>query len=424
MMAKITDYMKIEMDIPVLYFTNCRFCWKPYEHAIWKLEGYLNKKISWNPEKSFHSRIRVYWTETGSEEIIFQGSLMKIRIADEGETRRFFLEAVSASWELDREAKSRSFQDTAKTYGEIVRESVRKEGGEVIRNRETDPVMKAPVIRYEETTWQFAGRLGRMLGLYVIADVKTGKPNLWFGMRKGEKVEPVPEDESIIRIIPNGKERGTYYQGAGRTYYQIGDQMDYMGRKVKVLEVEGYYEKEEMIFSYVLADQEGCQPDMEREYLPAGLGLWGKITGVKGETVKLALDIDRGEETGDYYYPWYPETGNVLYAMPETGARALLAFWGANAQDGAVIHCMGLEGGEPKEYQDRAFDIRNENRMVLSRDRVMLEKAREHKLELEDTSISVKTGKDMKIMAEGKIRMKAKRILMKTPEEMNFYQNM
>lgn len=423
MVVKITDCMKIEMDIPVLYFIHCSFYWRPYEHAIWKLEGYLNKKVSWNPKKYLHSRIQVYWAEEGREEVIFQGSLMKIHIVDNGEIRRVIMDAVSASWKLDHEAKSRSFQDTAKTYGEIVQESVQKEGGEVIWNKETDLNMKVSTIRYEETTWQFVGRLGRMLGLYVIADIKTGKPNFWFGMRKGKKVKFIAEDENIIWMIPNGKEKGVYYQGSGRTYYQIGDQMDYMGRKVRILEVEGCYEKGEMIFSYVLTEQEVCQPDMESEYLPAGLGLWGRIIGVKGEDVKIALDIDQEKETGDYYYPWYPELGNVLYAMPEIGARALLIFLSANAKDGAVIHCMSLEEDNSKEYQDRTFNIRDENSIVLSKNQVMLEKTRGHRIALEDSSILFKTGKDIKIMAKEKVRLKAKRILMKTPEDLNFYQN-
>ena len=39
-----------------------------------------------------------------------------------------------------------------------------------------------PVIQYEETTWEFVNRLG----VPIIPDIETGKPNLWFGMRNGK----------------------------------------------------------------------------------------------------------------------------------------------------------------------------------------------------------------------------------------------
>ena len=51
---------------------------------------------------------------------------------------QIYIKAMSASCLLDRKIESRSFQNTAKTYGEVVRENVQTDGGQVIRNQETD----------------------------------------------------------------------------------------------------------------------------------------------------------------------------------------------------------------------------------------------------------------------------------------------
>ena len=39
-----------------------------------------------------------------------------------------------------------------------------------------------------------------------------------------------------------------------------------------------------------------------------GLGLMGTVLEVRGEQMKVALDIDGRVSTGDYFYNWYPVT--------------------------------------------------------------------------------------------------------------------
>ena len=62
-----------------------------------------------------------------------------------------FLKVTSASSQLDRQKFSSSFQNPKMTYGEAVRQSVQNEGGQVIRNQESDKIIGYPVIRDEET---------------------------------------------------------------------------------------------------------------------------------------------------------------------------------------------------------------------------------------------------------------------------------
>ena len=210
---------------------------------------------------------------------------------------------MSASCLLDRKIGSRSFQDTAKTYGEAVREMVEADGGQLIRNRESDKKINSPIIRYEETTWQFAKRMGECLGICIIPDVETGNPNLWFGMRNGKEVPALPDGQCHIQMRCIGKEIGSRFMVEGRPFYKIGDRMEYLGQKVTIMEVEGIFGHGELTFKYILEGHGVRQPNPTKEDHPAGLGFWGIIKKVKGESVTLALDIDHGQETGDYFYP-------------------------------------------------------------------------------------------------------------------------
>lgn len=152
MEIKLADYLKIETDIPLQYVEKFNFSWKPGCHALLKLEGYLDRRIPWDAGTSYNSRIKIWLENERGTTIIYHGYTMEAEIREEGKTNHVFLEAMSASCLLDRNIGSRSFQDTAKTYGEAVREMVEADGGQLIRNRESDKEINAPVIRYEETT--------------------------------------------------------------------------------------------------------------------------------------------------------------------------------------------------------------------------------------------------------------------------------
>ncbi len=156
---------------------------------------------------------------------------------------QIYIKAMSASCLLDRKIESRSFQNTAKTYGEVVRENVQTDGGQVIRNQETDKKIGCPVIRCEETTWQFANCMARRLGNYIIPDVETGNPNLWFGMRNGKGVSTLPEAQCVIQMNAVGKDIGIRFKAEGRNFYKIGDRMEYLGQNVTIVEVEGRYQQ-------------------------------------------------------------------------------------------------------------------------------------------------------------------------------------
>ncbi len=422
MKIKLMDNLTIESEIPILYVDSFWFCWKPYCHAVLNVQGYIDRKIEWNPNQSFNIRIRICLEEDEKATTIYYGYVMEVEIKNIGKTSQIFLKAMSASCLLDQRIESRSFQNTAKTYGEVVRENVQADGGQVIRNQETDKKIECPVIRCEETTWQFANRMARRLGNYIIPDVETGNPNLWFGMRNGKEVSTLPEAQCDIQMHVIGSDIGTRFKAEGRNFYKIGDRMEFLGQKVTIVEVEGRYWQGELTFKYILEEHTVHQPDFWDDCQPAGQGFWGVIQEVKEETIKIALDIDQGQETGDYFYPWYPETGNALYAMPEVGAKALLYFFEAGEREGAVIHCLNKKSEENLSYKDRFLNIEDGNVIDLSRETVCFSRGSEHTISLDDHTISTSTSKGIKIMAEGKIRLKARQITIKTPEELIFYQ--
>lgn len=44
-----------------------------------------------------------------------------------------------------------------------------------------------PFIQYNETDWEFIKRLSSYLGLKLSPDIKTEKPNIFIGIKKGNE---------------------------------------------------------------------------------------------------------------------------------------------------------------------------------------------------------------------------------------------
>lgn len=415
------ENIKIEINLPIKGVESFQYIWKTDSHARLHLIGYMDLYTQWNPVLCYDSNVKIWRVVDEKIQILFQGCITGIEITSVGRVEQVSLEVTSASCQLDRQKCSCSFQNPKMTYGEAVRQAVQNDGGQVIRNQENDKEIKYPVIRNEETVWQFAERMAGRLGVSIIPDIETGRPNLWFGMRKGKEVVPLSEDEYMIELLPIGKKTGIRFQVKGQILYKIGDFMTFLGQRVTITEVEGYFNRGEFFFLYTLENMTVSETKYTVNH-PAGEGYWGIISEVKEESIRLALDIDHGENAEEYFYPWNPTTGNVLYAMPENGERALLYFYQENQQDGAVIHCLNRELEDKRNFKDKAFDIQGGNLITLFEEIVNFSKGNNHKLSLSDDSISAMTVKNLKISAEGRIRLKAEQISIETPEELDICQ--
>lgn len=420
MVKKLADHLFMETGLPLKQIESFWFSWKTDCHGILHMRGYMDRSSRWIPGQLYESQIKLWQEQNGQEQIIFCGSIIQFETWLEGGYESFTLKVISGSWMLDQKIASRSFQNVEQTYGEIVRDCAESEGGHVIRNKKTDKGTGKPVIRYEETVWQFACRLASQSGTCIIPDIVTGRPNIWFGMRKGQKVSLSPEHSYTVDLFPAGNPGRKRYQAEDRAPFKIGDTVSCLNQELVITEVRGCFERGEMMFQYTMEDMAVRPANKCPDASNAGLGLWGTVREVKGELLKIALDLDGGDATGEYFYRWQPETGNSLYAMPEPGARALLHFYHENLKDGAVIHCMNKEM-ENRDYKNRSLDIHDGNQIHLWKNEIGILKGTAHSVTLAEGHVSVMTQKGIELSG-GAIFLRGKRIRLKSPETINISQ--
>ncbi len=414
MEIQVNDLLTVETEVPLLEIHRFHFVWKFNQHGIMKLEGILNPNAPGLGEELFDSTIKIKNGE--KNQTIFAGCLTDMQAVAFGNVKKVFLEITTGSWKLDGRKRSQSFQRVENTYEDIVRESIEAGGGRVICTAGRETTIEKPIIRYQETEWEFAKRLASCLGAYIIADVETGAPNLWFGIRKGEEIPAFSEEEYQVHIRKEEKasEKQAAYEVQSREYYQLGDTTSFWGESVIISEVRGAYEHGELMFTYRLSRQTASQKIYREPFTV--IELLGTVQEVKGEQVKIAFDIDGGISTGDYFYEWLPETGNGVYAMPEKGAKLFVTFADTEERGGFASRCLPTEAGREAIYQNRQLVTREGNTMTLHREQVSLFSEQKHRFVLMNSAVNLQTPKKLKIQSGDKIRLKGKEIIVKTPD--------
>lgn len=423
MELKIAENLKIEADIPLLNVECFQMHWKPNEHAVLFLEGYINKKISYHLEQLFHSKLTMSLEQDNKESPIFCGYIIKAERSTMAGMEKISLHVLSGSWLLDQKEASNSFQSIEKTYSETVKQAVEGSSGKVISTIGLDVKLNKPVIQFEETCWQFAKRLCSHLKGTIISDIETGRPNFWFGMRNGKEIPQFSIEEYKVRIKHNicgAMANETKFEVQSKKFYKIGDRTKFLGEKMLIVEVCGYMKQGELLFTYLLKREHVNDIIYQNKF--TGLSLPGTILDVKDERIKVGLDIDNNVSTGDYYYSWYPKTGNALYAMPEIGARIQLYIPSMDERNGFITDCIP-EKKNKYSYKERSLILEDGNFINLFDSLLCFSKGENQCVSLSNNTIGIGTRKQMQLSAQEKVRLQAKRINICSEDRVTIYKN-
>ena len=422
MEIRITDSLKLQCEIPFILVEKFRFVWKPNQHAVLRLEGYINGNAQYITDNLYDSKIKIWIEEKKNKRVLFCGYFIKVEECSVGKTKRVKIQAASGSYKLDQCIESKSFQNTESTYADIVIQTVENAGGKVICTEGINKKISKPVIQYNETAWEFAKRMASQTGAYLFPDIETGGINLWFGMREGTVAVKFSETEYVENMY---RESATntmknYYEIESKEFYEIGDKAKIRGLELHIWEVSASFERGELNFKYILKKNDSISTIYQNQFI--GLGLQGTVVETRKEQIKVALDIDGGKTTGDYFYDWYPETGNALYAMPEIGTRVLLYFNSKDEREGFVLHSLPDSVQQDINYKNRYFNTKEGNNVHLYKDSVDFSCQGNHNLDLADNFISAGSSGTVSISAQGSVKLSARRIVLSTPDELNICQ--
>ncbi len=352
------------------------------------------------------------------------------------------MQLVSGSTALDREKESMSFQDTSLSYVNIAEKAISSTPGACcICTAGNKKKPGRPMIQYAETDWEFAKRLASMVNAVLYPEVCRHGAYIWFGIPEcGKETCDITAEEYGHGISRRFYERGGIAAGLRRRdfeYYKVGcneninlgANVRYAGGIWRVLEKHIKLKQEEFCFTYIFGRE--AFASAKRSYNPmfVGQSIHGTVIKTGGDAVRLHLKIDeKQDETTAYPYQWVPDTGSVMYCMPEKGTAVSLYFPDEDERHAIAVNCIRQNGATCSSMSDtskRALTTTEGKRMYLEPGVIGLDiKDSGHILSLEDTkNIAFKSGTSLSVWALKGIGLSAQKITIKTPSALNMSRN-
>lgn len=293
--------------------------------------------------------------------------------------------------------------------------------------------LKKPIIRYMETEWEFISRVASRYGVAVTPDVTADKPTVILGIVKKNSVsESEFNKKQYAKNISVGKylyrkfnEEGSsvklkdFCGGRLVSYgnFQIGDTVSFQGDNLIICTKKAAMDKGEIVFTYDVRKEKGnyAQPIYNR--LLEGRALEGKVVKAENETLKIQLDIDEEKkaESELFAFPWKPDTGDILYAMPEKDSVVTLYISENDEGDAIVINTLYREEKKDRDNPPDRYFTTKENKRLFLKEKEMgfsLDDNDNGKeiISIKDDAIEIKTEHDIVLQAEDSIIFNAKEV--------------
>lgn len=363
--------------------------------------------------------------ETGAEQPLFAGIIRTAGLVTYGGYNRLRIELQSGTILMARVKKNRSFQDVGQTYSQVAqRVASGYEDGAVISTIGQDKPLGVPVIQYRETDWEFLKRMASWCGGVVVPETHYAYPRIWFGFPERAFTCAFPEDCYTTGISQRYYELGgpaAGYRRADFLYYDVpssqlcdlGWYTVFKGQEFLICEKWAKLERGELTFIYRLGKPGLGWGRKQYNEKISGMTILGEVLSTERETVRLKLNIDEGwAPGGPYAYTWRPETGNMMYCMPQAGTRVSLYFPNYDEQAAMAVNCVRTNGASCDRMSDpsrRSFVTEHGKEMNLYPQEMSLLGGANGSIRLADEEgVFVKTDKKITVAAQKGVYLKAK----------------
>lgn len=380
MTAKITfEQLRVNCRFTFLTIHKCNIHAKYGEHTRAEIIGIVKSE----DVKAMLPTIKeekieiINRDENGREEILFVGMIERLEMKEEGQYATLSMKALSYTWKMDMQRKSRSFQNLSKTYRNVMEEIMQEYGAEMLWSI-PDKQLTYPLIQYEETDYCFVKRILSHLKADMIAIDSQAKICCCMGLDKGKKVGAIDlsqyahsfflfQGNSMKQKIWEKKLVGCEIENID--FIRVGDSLSLQGSTYYVMEMNAETRNNVLCCTCVVFPEKCFEVEKIHADTLRGTVITGKVLETTQEKMKLHLDIDKEQPCEEAYdFSWKPITGNMFYCMPEKGTKAALYFDRNDESDTRVIYNIRENGencGELADYNNRYFTTNHKKRMYL-----------------------------------------------------------
>ena len=165
-------YLNIQVEgVPFTKLLKLEIKHNVNEHAVATIAGEMSVKQAEDYMKRTDERtaVKVTTTAQGQPPVLFYGVVTNVGMHKLSEYAVVQLMIASTSVLTDYEHKNKSYQNTSKTYEEIMTQAVA--GQAMIHMQVTDRPIGNMIVQCNETAWAFCKRMASRLGAPVVTSI-------------------------------------------------------------------------------------------------------------------------------------------------------------------------------------------------------------------------------------------------------------
>ena len=315
----------VDCNIGKLSIKNLRISWLAGDHASAEVEAVLDTGKVGSVCDDLSGQPICIRIKDVEEDVLFYGVIHSATEYYYSGILTLQITALSLSWMLDLEKKSRSFQKTEQTHSQVISAILEEYNASADYHIDDKPIEK-PYIQYNETDWEFIRRISSRLEALVIPMARSDSPGIHVGFPKGKSASQLESrtycfalDDEFCRNRSGDKRQCIYYNVDDCIPRHIGDAVLFQGEVWYVCDSNAWIDKSKSVLKFTYRLASGNHIKTLPNYNPAfrGRSLTGKVIERQAEKLRLHLNIDEEQNVGDaYFYTWLPESGNIMYNMP------------------------------------------------------------------------------------------------------------
>lgn len=339
------------------------------EHSTLYVKALLSEEVKDNYVKNCRqgSNVSLYIKDSVKGSVLFCGIVKDIRVSFSAGSYYMELYAVSYSYLLDIEKKSRTFQDKHKTYDLLEKQIMEAYDNAMILDMVSQgSELGQLIVQYQETDWEFLKRLASHFNTGIVNDVHYDKIRCFFGIPNIKKhvidVFNYSVKQDIGRYLTlsqNGIDRITeydfvYYEIESKEPANVGDIVRFQGKELYVCEVNAYINGGVLLFYLTLTTKNGMLQMFGMHEKVVGVSLNATVDEIENDRVKVTLQIDKEANHNpgkQCYFPYSTiyssKDGSGWYCMPEIGDSVRIYF-----PDGIEEHSYAISSVHDKVEPD------------------------------------------------------------------------
>ena len=372
--------------------------------------------------------------------VLFSGIISSVQLFVNMNVREAIIDADGYTALMDVKKKERSFQDINMPY-ESLFEEITIPYGDVMDMVTNGTPIGNMILQYQETDWNLVKRMASHFEAQLTPADGYGKPRYYVGRPRLNNPTPLDSHHyevinyarTAARKIGNGlvsfvDQDAIVYKVRSNSILELGSQTVFDKRTMVVSEIETVLEDSVIRHTYTLCSENGTSLLKDYNQRIIGVSLFGNVTDVRRDLIKLKLDIDTNNPAcGEKWFPfstvYSSPAGNGWYAMPEIGDRVRLTCPNYNEANAYTASAVDVEASNPNMRAIPAHKImhnREGKYIVFKPDMIAIGANDGTLIEMrDDQGILVKSKKYINIEAnenlsisssEGNINIKAKEI--------------